>query len=141
MVGQARRAMFCGVLDVRSGTMTYCNCGHTPPLLLRRADGSYEKLSAGSPPLGIMDSIACAPRSVALAPGDLLFLYTDGVTEAEDSQEVQFGVARLQKALSETANRPAHEIVESVMARVAEFADGASQSDDITCAALVRNDN
>lgn len=130
--------MFCGVLDVRSGAMTYCNCGHTPPLLLRRADGSCERLPAGSPPLGIMDSIACAPRSVTLARGDLLFLYTDGVTEAEDPQEVQFGMERLQKALSGVIDRPAREIVETVMARVAEFANGAPQSDDITCAVLAR---
>ena len=130
--------MFCGVLDVRSGEMTYCNCGHTPPLLLRRADGSCERLPAGSPPLGIMDSIACAPRSVTLARGDLLFLYTDGVTEAEDPQEVQFGMERLQKALSGVIDRPAREIVETVMARVAEFANGAPQSDDITCAVLAR---
>jgi len=59
--------IFCGVLDVRSGNLTYCNCGHNPPLLLRKADGLYEKLPAGSPPLGIMDSIVCAPRSIALA--------------------------------------------------------------------------
>ena len=130
--------MFCGVLDVRSGEMTYCNCGHTPPLLLRRAGGSCERLPAGSPPLGIMDSIACAPRSVTLARRDLLFLYTDGVTEAEDPQEVQFGMERLQKALSGVIDRPAREIVETVMARVAEFANGAPQSDDITCAVLAR---
>jgi sigma-B regulation protein RsbU (phosphoserine phosphatase) len=130
--------MFCGVLDVRSGSLTYCNCGHNPPLLLHRANGSYERLPAGSPPLGIMDSLACTPRSIALAPGDLLFLYTDGVTEAEDPQAAQFGMERLEKALSEVAECPARKIVENVMARVAEFASGAAQSDDITCAAIVR---
>jgi len=133
--------IFCGVLDVRSGSLTYCNCGHNPPLLLRKAGGSYERFPAGSPPLGIMDTIACAPRSIALAPGDLLFLYTDGVTEAEDPQAAQFGMERLETALSEAADRPARGIVENVMARVVEFANGAPQSDDITCAALVCNDN
>jgi len=132
--------MFCGVLDVRSGAMTYCNCGHNPPLL-RRANGSYERLPAGSAPLGIMDSLVCAPRSIALAAGDLLFLYTDGVTEAEDQQAAQFGMERLEKALSEGADQPARQIVENVMARVAEFANGAPQSDDITCAALVCADS
>jgi phosphoserine phosphatase RsbU/P len=133
--------IFCGVLDVRSGSLTYCNSGHNPPLLLRKASGSYERFPAGSPPLGIMDTIACAPQSVMLAPGDLLFLYTDGVTEAEDPQATQFGTERLERALSEAAARPARGIVENVMARVAEFANGAPQSDDITCAALVCNDN
>ena len=129
--------MFCGVLDIRSGSLTYCNCGHNPPLFLRRANGSYERLPAGSAPLGIMDRLVCAPRSIALAPGDVLFLYTDGITEAEDPQSAQFGMDRLETALSEVADRTAREIVEKVMARVAEFANGAPQSDDITCAALV----
>ncbi len=133
--------LFCGVLDIRSGELTYCNCGQNPPLLLGKTNGSYERLPAGSPPLGIMDRIVCAPRSVVLTPGDLLFLYTDGVTEAEDPQATQFGMERLEKVLSEVAKRPARKIVENVMTRVAEFANGAPQSDDITCVALVRNDD
>jgi phosphoserine phosphatase RsbU/P len=130
--------MFCGVLDVRSGIMTYCNCGHNPPLLLRGASGAFEKLPSGSPPLGIMDSLACVPKSVELAPGDLLFLYTDGVTEAEDPQTAQFGMGRLEKAISEAAEGSAIQLVDNVMARVVEFANGAPQSDDIICAAFVR---
>jgi phosphoserine phosphatase RsbU/P len=130
--------MFCGVLDVRSGILTYCNCGHTSPLLLRAAGGPAEKLPTGSPPLGIMDSLACAPRSIELAPGDLLFLYTDGVTEAEDPQAAQFGMERLEKAISDAADGSATRLVDNVMARVVEFANGAPQSDDIICAAFVR---
>jgi phosphoserine phosphatase RsbU/P len=130
--------MFCGVLDVRSGALSYCNCGHNAPLLMRRAGGPYERLPAGSPPLGIMDSLVCVPKSIELAPGDLLFLYTDGVTEAEDSQAAQFGMERLEKAISEAAEGSATKLVENVMARVAEFANGAPQSDDIICAAVIR---
>jgi phosphoserine phosphatase RsbU/P len=129
--------MFCGVLDVRSGMLTYCNCGHTAPLLLRGTGGSPEKLQTGSPPLGIMDSLVCTPRSIELTPGDLLFLYTDGVTEAEDPQAAQFGIERLEKAISEAAEGSAANLVDNVMARVVEFANGAPQSDDIICAALV----
>ena len=130
--------MFCGVLDVRSGALSYCNCGHNAPLLMRRAGGSYERLPAGSPPLGIMDSLVCVPKSIELAPGDLLFLYTDGVTEAENSQAAQFGIERLEKAISEAAEGSATKLVENVMARVSEFANGAPQSDDIICAAVMR---
>jgi serine phosphatase RsbU (regulator of sigma subunit) len=130
--------MFCGVLDVRSGILTYCNCGHNPPLLLRWNGGPPEKLSAGSPPLGIMDTLACVPKSIELTPGDLLFVYTDGVTEAEDPQAAQFGMERLEKAIAEAAEGTATNLVNNVMARVAEFASGAPQSDDIICAALVR---
>ena len=130
--------MFCGVLDIRSGILTYCNCGHNPPLLLRGAGGPPEKLSSGSPPLGIMDNLVCVPKSIELAPGDLLFLYTDGVTEAEDPQAAQFGMERLQKAILEAAEGSAMQLVDNVMARVVEFANGAPQSDDIICAAFVR---
>jgi sigma-B regulation protein RsbU (phosphoserine phosphatase) len=130
--------MFCGVLDVRSGILTYCNCGHNPPLLLRWSGGPPEKLPAGSPPLGIMDTLACVPKSIELTPGDLLFVYTDGVTEAEDPQAAQFGMERLEKAIAEAAEGTATNLVNNVMARVAEFASGAPQSDDIICAAMVR---
>jgi phosphoserine phosphatase RsbU/P len=130
--------IFCGVLDVRSGILTYCNCGHTSPVLLRAAGGPPERLPTGSPPLGIMDNLLCKPRSIALAPGDLLFLYTDGVTEAEDPQAAQFGIERLEKAISAVADKSATKLVDSVMARVVEFANGAPQSDDIICAAFVR---
>jgi phosphoserine phosphatase RsbU/P len=133
--------MFCGVLDVRSGVLTYCNCGHNPPLLVRGGNGPFERLPTGGPPLGIMDSLVCVPESITLTPGDCLFLYTDGVTEAEDPEAAQFGMERLENAISQVTERSARGLVENVMKRVAEFANGAPQSDDITCAALVCNDN
>ena len=84
--------LFCGVLDVPSGTMSYCNCGHNPPLILRRGESTFEPLRNCGPPLGIMDDFSYVPRSIALAPGDMLLLYTDGVTEAENRQSAQFGM-------------------------------------------------
>jgi CHASE2 domain-containing sensor protein len=86
--------LFCGVLDVPSGTMTYCNCGHNPPLVLRKGEDTFEPLRNCGPPLGMFDDLSYAPRSIALAPGDMLLLYTDGVTEAENSQAAQFGMKR-----------------------------------------------
>jgi serine phosphatase RsbU (regulator of sigma subunit)/CHASE2 domain-containing sensor protein len=132
--------LFCGVLDGVSGTMTYCNCGHNPPLLLHRGESTFESLRNCGPPLGIADHINYVPRSIALAPGDILFLYTDGVTEAEDSQSAQFGLRRLEQAILETRDQPARRVLEHVTKRVAEFAKGAPQSDDITCVAVVRNE-
>ena len=78
--------LFCGVLDVPSGAMTYCNCGHNPPLVLRKGASTFEPLQTSGPPLGIVDGISYRLQSIALAPGDLLFLYTDGVSEAENTQ-------------------------------------------------------
>ena len=132
--------LFCGVIDVPSRTMTYCNCGHNPPLVLRRGESTFEPLRNCGPPLGIVDDISYVPRSIALAPGDMLLLYTDGVTEAETSQSAQFGMKRLEQTILETRGHPARSVVEHVIKRVAEFAKGARQSDDITCVAVVRNE-
>jgi serine phosphatase RsbU (regulator of sigma subunit) len=128
---------FCGILDLPTGRLTYCNCGHNPPLLFRHADGSCLPLAAQGPPLGIESGIRCASASLVLAPGDVLFLYTDGVTEAENAEALQFGTARLEHVVRETRERGARQLVETVMSRVGEFAGGAAQSDDITCIALV----
>ena len=92
------------------------------------------------PPLGIIEDVSYAPRSIALAPGDLLLLYTDGVTEAENAETDQFGMERLDRAILEMRGQPARAVVEHVIARVAAFAKGAPQSDDITCVAVVRNE-
>jgi serine phosphatase RsbU (regulator of sigma subunit) len=128
--------LFCGVIDVAAGTLTYCNCGHNPPLLLRQGADAFEALRNCGPPLAVMDDIIYVPRTLALAPGDLLLLYTDGVTEAEDPQAAQFGMKRLQEAILQTRGATARAVVEHLAARVAAFANGASQSDDITCVAV-----
>jgi sigma-B regulation protein RsbU (phosphoserine phosphatase) len=130
--------LFCGVLDLASGAMTYCNCGHNPPFLLRSGEASFEQLRNCGPPLGVFDEISYAPRTIVLAPGDLLLLYTDGVTEAEDRQTAQFGTKRLEESMLETRDAGAEAVVQHVMKRVAEFAKGAPQSDDITCVAVRR---
>jgi len=70
----------------------------------------------------------------------MLLIYTDGVTEAENSQLAQFGMERLQQAILEIRGHPARNVVEHIVKRVAEFAKGAPQSDDITCIAVVRNE-
>ena len=131
--------LFCGVFDVSAGTLTYCNCGHNPPLVLRRGASTFEPLRPCGPPLGIMDDISYKPRSITLAPGDMLLLYTDGVTEAENAQSAQFGEERLEQAILDVRDQPARRVVEHVIERVTEFADGAPQSDDITCVAVVCN--
>jgi len=131
--------LFCGVLDLATGTLTYCNCGHNPPLVLRRAGDVFESLRACGPPLAVAE-VPYVPQTIALAPGDVLLLYTDGVTEAEDAQLAQFGDERLRHAMLEKRGEPARALVEHVIKRVTEFVKGAPQSDDITCVAIVRRD-
>jgi serine phosphatase RsbU (regulator of sigma subunit)/CHASE2 domain-containing sensor protein len=129
--------LFCGLLDVTSGTMTYCNCGHNAPLVLRKDAGTFETLRPCGPPLGILDDSNYVPRSIALAPGDVVVLYTDGVTEAENTEKALFGSKRLEQAVLDKRGAPARDVVEHVIARVTAFAKGAVQSDDITCVAVV----
>ena len=128
--------LFCGVLDEPAGTLTYCNCGHNPPLVLRRGESKFETLRPSGPALGIMEDISYKAGSVTLAPGDVLLLYTDGVTEAENRQSAQFGETRLEQAILAVHDQPARKIVEHLIECVTDFADGAPQSDDITCIAV-----
>ena len=131
--------LFCGVLEVPSGMLTYCNCGHNAPLILRADGSTFESLRICGPPLGVKDKISYVPRSIELAKGDVLLLYTDGVTEAETAQKAQFGLERLQQAVRDTRGQPARSVVEHVFQSVTQFTKGAPQSDDITCVAVVRN--
>jgi serine phosphatase RsbU (regulator of sigma subunit) len=132
--------LFCGVLDLGTGTLAWCNCGHPPALVLRRDATAFEQLRTCGPPLGIIEGAKYkSAGAVTLAPGDMLFLYTDGVTEAENRKEELFGSERLEQALLEARGEPARAVVEQVVARVSAFANGAPQSDDITCVAVVRS--
>jgi phosphoserine phosphatase RsbU/P len=132
--------LFCGVLDASSGTLTYCNCGHNPPIAVRAASGRCERLRANSPPLGIEKGITYQAQSLTLTAGDLVLLYTDGVTEAQNSEGVQFGMERLEQLMIAARTVSAGEAVERVLQRVTEFSRGMSQFDDITCVALKRSD-
>jgi serine phosphatase RsbU (regulator of sigma subunit)/CHASE2 domain-containing sensor protein len=132
--------LFCGVIDLPSRTLTYCNCGHNPPLLLRKDESTFEPLRNCGPPLGIFDGMSYVPQSIALARGDMLVLYTDGVTEAETVSSAQFGTQRLEQAIVETRGEPAPKVVQHITKRVAEFVKAAPQSDDITCVAVVVNE-
>ena len=132
--------LFCGVIDLPSRTLTYCNCGHNPPLLLRKGESTFQPLRNCGPPLGIFD-VSYVPQSIALAGGDMLVLYTDGVTEAETVTSAQFSTPRLEQAIVETRGEPARKVVEHITLRVAQFVNAAPQSDDITCVAVVVNEH
>jgi serine phosphatase RsbU (regulator of sigma subunit) len=130
--------LFCGVLDLATGALAWCNCGHPPALLLHGGAQEPEQLRKSGPPLGIVEGAKYkSAGAVTLAPGDMLFLYTDGVTEAENSAADLFGPERLAQALDAARGKPARAVVEHVVAQVTAFAAGAPQSDDITCVAIV----
>ncbi|HUI56367.1 MAG TPA: SpoIIE family protein phosphatase [Bryobacteraceae bacterium] len=121
---------FC-VLDTNTGELKYGNAGHNPPILVR-ASGDAQMLEGGGPVLGILPFITYGEQKISLDRGDMLVLYSDGVTEATNANQDEYGEERFTLVLTEQRHRPAREIVEAVTKSLAEFAAGAPQADDIT---------
>ncbi len=128
--------IFVGVLDLSSGVLRYCNAGHNPPYLLR-AEGGYDTLGGTGIPFGIDAEMPYRIDETVLHPGDALFLFSDGITEAFDADHAEFGSARLEAALEAGRGGSAAELVAGVLGATAAFAAGADQSDDVTALALV----
>jgi serine phosphatase RsbU (regulator of sigma subunit) len=125
--------LFYAVIDSRDGSIVYANAGHNPPYVLR-ADGSLEAIDpADGMALAIMEGNDYAEHRMTLAPGDALFMYTDGVTEAFDPQQQMFGEERLEPLLKQMHALPRREFPQRVIAAVNEFEAGGPQTDDITC--------
>lgn len=125
--------LFYAVIDSRDGSIVYANAGHNPPYLLR-ADGRLEAIDpADGMALAIMDGNDYEEHRLTLAPGDALFMYTDGVTEAFDPQQQMFGEHRLEPLLARMHALPRREFPQRVIAAVNAFEAGGPQTDDITC--------
>jgi serine phosphatase RsbU (regulator of sigma subunit) len=120
-----------------TGEIELVSCGH-PPALIRRAGGAVEKLCGGGLPVGLFDTLKPRVLRAGMAPGDLLFLYTDGVTEAENETNVEFGEERLGDLLAGGEACSAAAWIARVEDAVRAHADGRPQFDDITSVALVR---
>ncbi len=127
--------VFYGVLDLANGVFRWCNAGHNPPYLLR-AGGGREMLHATGVPFGIDPAGFHRIGESVLMPGDALFLYSDGITEAFNTAGELYGSNRLEDVLDRERGRGAAEIVSDILADTNRFAAGAEQADDITCLAL-----
>ncbi len=127
---------FVGILEISTGRFTYSNAGHNPPLI-RRGNGSFEwlKVRPGFV-LGGMEDIHYRQAELYLGREDMLFLYTDGVTEATDKQQELFGNDRLENALNQLSTASPKEIIDSIMQTLTEFSKDTEQADDITMTAL-----
>lgn len=125
-----------GVLDMKTGLVTFANAGHNPPLV-KHADGSFEylKTRAGFVLAG-MEGIRYKKQELQLEKGDVLYLYTDGVTEAANEKLELFGEARLQSVLNEHKNSTPEQLISAVTESLSVFVRQAPQSDDITMLAL-----
>ena len=124
--------VFYGIYDLQTGMIDYTNGGHNPPFVLH-PDGTAEELKTESNPvLGAVAGMPFKSGSLLLNPGDALYLYTDGVTEAENMEHSLFGESRLKDTLESVRGAESSQMIEAVSAKVKEFVDGAPQSDDIT---------
>jgi sigma-B regulation protein RsbU (phosphoserine phosphatase) len=122
--------LFFGCYDDAHRRLQYINCGHNPPVLLRR-EGSRERLCATATVLGMFPDWTCELAEVQLSSGDVLVVYTDGVTEASDRAGNEFGEARLIEAISSGRDLPAAELLHRIQAAVQSFSPG-EQQDDLT---------
>ena len=128
--------LYLGILNLRDGTLVTTNAGHNPPLLKRR-NGAFEWLTAQDGPLvGPMAGIAFKESTLQLEPGDELFLYTDGVTEADNRRRELFGKDRLKMVLGKSQALSVVDRLGEVMLAVKAFAGDAPQADDITMLGL-----
>lgn len=121
---------FC-VLDASTGELRFANAGHNPPIVMR-ASGEPEMLDGGGPVLGILSIAPYGEERAQLERGDMLVLFSDGVTEATNQEFEEFGEERLVEVLRRHRDAPAAAIVDAVTNALAEFAAGAPQADDIT---------
>ena len=120
---------FCGVLDLASGHLRYCNAGHNAPVILS-ADASVVLPVVPNLPLGVMPSMSFTEQETDLACGSGIFLYTDGLNEAEDHDNNQFGTERMMHALDPSLS--ATQQIERLAGSVQSFVGTAPQSDDLT---------
>lgn len=127
---------FYGQYDPVDGTLNYANAGHPPPLLVRQGGRTEWLGRADGPALGVVEEARYTERAVTLEPGDLLVVFTDGVSEAFDAQGQEFGLPRVADLFGHTPGTGAREAVELMQAAVARFAQGVEQADDITCVVL-----
>ncbi len=128
--------LWVGVLDIRTGEVTYTNAGHNPPYL-KRVDGSLEKLDMQhGPVVGAVEGLVYGEDKLKFGSEDLLLAFTDGVTEEIDVNDELYGEMRLEALLSEMTDVSVERSVQDVVASVREFQGESAQDDDITVLAL-----
>ena len=126
----------CGILDIQTGKFTFSNAGHEKPAILRKGeDFSLEPIKSGFV-LGGMSGIKYKDFELQLNPGDIVFTYTDGIPEATNSNDEQFGNERMLDALNASKNKNIEELCNNMHSAIQAHANGAPQFDDLTMLAF-----
>ena len=126
---------FIGAFDSSTKTLTFCNAGHQPPLILRKTKSkkeSVEMLHPTGAAIGLIEEAEFAEKTIELQEEDLLVLYTDGVTEALNLQNQEFGRERMIKLSQQVNTLPVKEIVQEIRQGLEEFSEGKPLADDTT---------
>lgn len=132
--------VFFGILDPATGTLVYCNAGHPPPYLYSAQDGDVPRpLSKTGMALGVTDTETWEQATTQLGPGDVLVLYSDGVTDAESVEGASFGRERLESRVRASLGCSAQEILNSLLTGIREFTREAVQFDDVTLMVVIRD--
>jgi len=127
--------VFCAILNIGNGEVRFANAGHNPPLICDAGGIRYLTIKSGFV-LGPMTDIDYETERIIMQPGDTLFLYTDGVTEATNHEDELYGEPRLLDALTRGPKGDLTEMIHYIRAEVAGHANGAPQSDDVTMLAV-----
>jgi serine phosphatase RsbU (regulator of sigma subunit) len=122
--------LFFAVYNDMTRELTYANCGHNPPLVLR-VDGEVERLGSTATVIGLFPAWECTTKTIVLHPHDVLVIYTDGVTEANDAGGNEFGEARLQETVRKNLCRTPGELLGAIQEAVRKYSVG-EQFDDLT---------
>jgi len=123
---------FMTIVDPATGELKYTNAGHNPPVLVRAAGGFEMLTEAGGMILGILPMASYEESTAKMQAGDVLLIFSDGVTEAANLADEQFGEERLAELVAGLRDRPAKEIADAIQQAVTDFAQGAPAADDIT---------
>ena len=133
-------SVFYGIIDPSTGALTYCNAGHYPPYLLRADNGGAAMaLTRTGMVLGVEKEETWKRASAQLDPGDVLVLYTDGITDAEDEQGAFFGQERLLETVLASLGSPAQDMQDSLLAAVHNFVGNTVQFDDMALMVVMRD--
>jgi sigma-B regulation protein RsbU (phosphoserine phosphatase) len=124
--------LFWGVFDPATSTLRYVNCGHAAPMLVRGGQGRIDRLEGGGMVLGLLPKAAYSARTVKIEASDTLILYSDGINEATNQNDEEFGEDRISELISNTIDATPSEVCERIMNKVGAFASAAVPADDRT---------
>jgi sigma-B regulation protein RsbU (phosphoserine phosphatase) len=129
--------LFYAILDIAANRLCYANAGHNYPFLISQK-GEIQRLKSIGIPLGFLERFEFSEHSISLQPGDLLVVFSDGISEAMNSFTEEFGEGHIQEIIMAERNKSASTIVKSIVNSVNEYVAGCEQSDDITLICIKR---